>query len=650
MSDQNQDIRAIQKQVISNMEKAFMIDFANGENIDEFVRLVKEARKLAESIDYQYGKARAMIGEGIMYYMQNNMLGSISGMKMAIDIFEKEGDFKHQAITMTFMGLGYWGVGDFSKAFDSSLKALQIFEQIVNEPDEMTFTLYMLGSHYLDLKDYENAEKHFQRAINLKVLPEQRSFMYERRLARNLIGLSNVMNTRQEYDKALEMLSQALDLQELNKDTNGISRTYNDMAKTYQLLNNTPQALEFFGKSLELRRSNYDKQALLTTLLDLSELYIEQKNYETASNYLEEAKEMAEKIGAKHKLSRTHQLLSNFYKLQGNFEKSLAHFETFYQLKEQVQGTDTNLKIRQLQTRFEIENKEKEAEIYRLRNVELKKLNEEIETKNKNILDSINYAQRIQQAILPLPEQMSRSLPEHFVFFKPRDIVSGDFYFFAEIPDKLALAAVDCTGHGVPGAFMSMIGNEILNETISMHDLWETDKILDELNKGIQKALKQQENANRDGMDMSLVVLERNPEKGNFKKISFSGAKNPMLLIQNGILEIWEADRSSIGRGIGKKEPFFTKKERNLEENLNQEIVFYLFSDGYQDQFGGAEKRKFMSKRFREMLFEISYMPMSAQKEALTLHLQNWTEMGKEKQVDDILVIGVRLKPNSSNL
>lgn len=304
-----------------------------------------------------------------------------------------------------------------------------------------------------------------------------------------------------------------------------------------------------------------------------------------------------------------------------------------------------------LGTRFNILKKEKElAQAENLKLVKeqniilerkVKERTQEVQAKETKIRrlyeglsDSIRYAQRIQKAILPTEEKFEKILPHSFVFFKPRDVVSGDFYFLEEVDNKIVLAAIDCTGHGVPGAFMSLIGNDILAEIIINQKTTEANKVLEKLHKGIRSLLRQEETKNQDGMDMTLVVIDK---ENNI--LEFAGAKNPLIYIQNNELKVIKGDKMPIGGEQREMERIFTKHEISLEK----ETHFYLFSDGIQDQFGGEKNKKFTPKRLRNLLQENHQKPFEKQKEILDQTIENWQKQGNEKQIDDMLLLGVRL-------
>jgi len=266
--------------------------------------------------------------------------------------------------------------------------------------------------------------------------------------------------------------------------------------------------------------------------------------------------------------------------------------------------------------------------------VELENQKEIIEKKNHDITSSINYAKRIQTAMLPDLARVKKALPESFVFFQPRDIVSGDFYWFSQVSEKKCIiAACDCTGHGVPGAFMSLIGNDVLNETVNARDIHEPDKILHSLHMGVVNALNQRATDNRDGMDMTLCVIDKEN-----KQVHFAGAKNEVVYIQNEEVMQLKGDKMPIGGERLDVERFFHKQT----VDIIAPTTFYMFSDGFQDQFGGDRGRKYMKKRFREFLVEIHNQPFEEQEQILKLEFQSWLA-GEYSQIDDVLVIGFKV-------
>jgi ligand-binding sensor domain-containing protein/serine phosphatase RsbU (regulator of sigma subunit) len=269
---------------------------------------------------------------------------------------------------------------------------------------------------------------------------------------------------------------------------------------------------------------------------------------------------------------------------------------------------------------------------------ELKDSSSMLEQKSAAITDSIRYAKRIQLATLPYMDLIKRNLPQSFVLYKPKDIVSGDFYAFAKKENKILIAAADCTGHGVPGAFMSMIGSNLYNQIIIEKNIVQPAMILDQLNIGIEQALKQDETDNHDGMDMAIISLDF--EK---KKFEYSGANRPLWIIRKGYealneepLIIVKPDKNPIG-GFKETE---RKNYTNNEFEFNPGDTVYIFTDGFADQFGGPDGKKLLSKRFREFLLTISHFSMVDQERELDNFFEKWK--GNLEQVDDILVIGIK--------
>lgn len=260
--------------------------------------------------------------------------------------------------------------------------------------------------------------------------------------------------------------------------------------------------------------------------------------------------------------------------------------------------------------------------------IELQKT--EIERANQKVTSSINYAQRIQQAILPEQKAFSTALPESFVFFRPKDIVSGDFYWLEENQDKIFVAAVDCTGHGIPGAFMSLIGNEILTEIVTLQHIESPDLILKMLHEKIRRSLRQAESDNRDGMDIAICVLDKHT-----KSVAYAGAMNPLVYITNGEVQVIRGDKNAAGGIQREAERFFTKHEIDKKD---EPTTFYIFSDGYQDQFGGG--RKYGLPRMKELFARIYTLDMQEQKVIIENEWLMWK--GDENPIDDVLVIGFR--------
>jgi len=307
------------------------------------------------------------------------------------------------------------------------------------------------------------------------------------------------------------------------------------------------------------------------------------------------------------------------------------------QLSEKNQEIErANVSLKEKQEEINVQNEElqqSQEEVVAQRDA-LEEANRKLEKTNKDLKDSITYASRIQEAVLPSVATFKNNLPDSFVLYKPRDIVSGDFYWIEKAENKIVLVVADCTGHGVPGAFMSMLGNAGISEIVFQKHITEPDNILKELHLYTRQHLKQDENQGRDGMDVAIVTIDQ--EK---KILTYAGAKNPIVYVQHNELQIIKGDKMPIGGEQREINRVFTKHTISIDTPT----TFYLFSDGYQDQFGGYENKKFSSAKMRDLLFQVHHEDMRQQKLILQHTIEKWIGEGLESQLDDILVVGVRL-------
>ncbi|MDA3894235.1 MAG: SpoIIE family protein phosphatase [Salinivirgaceae bacterium] len=321
--------------------------------------------------------------------------------------------------------------------------------------------------------------------------------------------------------------------------------------------------------------------------------------------------------------------------LSKQFNRMIEELESYYnELEQKVEERTREIQQQKEEISAQRDAIQDQRNLLSDKNDSLESANGEIQAQKKHIMDSIVYAQRIQNAILPSDELITKLIPNNFVYYKPKDIVSGDFYWVEKIPGKSIIAAVDCTGHGVPGAFMSIIGTNQLDYAVRTVKAKHASEILDALSEGVENSLNQ-ENATtsiRDGMDISLCIID-------YKNmvLEFAGAYNPLYLVRNGEFLIYKADKHA----IGSHSSYPDRKYTNHTIELQKDDIIYIFSDGYPDQFGGPKGRKFMYKQFREYLLEISDQSLDEQKALLENKNVEWR--GQETQVDDIIIIGIKI-------
>lgn len=314
----------------------------------------------------------------------------------------------------------------------------------------------------------------------------------------------------------------------------------------------------------------------------------------------------------------------------------LLIFGIFKYRERQLINEKRKLEIRVLERTREIQDQKVQIEAQRdeisAQKSYVEDQRDQIALINKEMTDSIHYAKRIQQAVLPGRITLRKTLPEHFIMFKPRDIVSGDYYWVDKREGKLIVCGADCTGHGVPGAFMSLLGLTFLNEIVNHEGVMKASEILNRLRDNIIRAMshKDEDEQGKDGMDVSLVIIDQEKDL-----MEFSGAYNPLVLVRNGELIEYKGDKMPVGKHIG-DELAFTNHRIELEEG----DMIYLFSDGFPDQFGGEKGGKYKARPFRGLLQRISSEHVNSQIGLLEEEFEKWK--GKEEQVDDVLVMGIR--------
>ncbi|MBN4051177.1 tetratricopeptide repeat protein [bacterium AH-315-M05] len=575
-------------------------------------------------------------------------------------------------------GASFYMKGDYPKALEYYYKSLKIAEEIEDEKTKARVYNNM-GMIYDEQDKHPKALEYYHKSLKIKEELGDKMAM-----ASTYINIGGVYYQQGDYLKALEYYHQSLKITEKLGDKNKMAYTYNNIGLIYWKQGDYPKALDYYYQSLKITEDLGNKAGLTTIYNNIGKLYTLTGEYVKALENLSIGLNIAKEIGALLREKETYESLTELYEKQKNYQKAYEYHQLYSEIKDSLFNEESSKQIAEMQEKYESEKREKEIEllnkekelqttelnrqkiiiwsgagglllvialaffIYRgdrqkqKANVLLAAQKQVIETKNKDITDSIRYAERIQAAILPTDEQIKELLPDSFVLFKPKDIVSGDFYWVAALDSQesppaggrgVLIAACDCTGHGVPGAFMSMMINSLLNEVVNDLGITKPNEILYEVRKGIINSLKQKGESGdqKDGMDAALCSIDFEN-----MKLEYAGANNPLYLIRKGELQQIRADKQPVGFHMGEQTPF-----TNHEIQLKKGDTIYIFSDGYQDQFGGSRGKKYMSKRFRQLFIDVQTMNMDEQKEHLDKTIEEWK--GDREQVDDILVIGVRV-------
>ncbi|MBN1969845.1 MAG: tetratricopeptide repeat protein [Candidatus Delongbacteria bacterium] len=548
--------------------------------------------------------------------------------------------------------------------------------KMLKSSDEVPNVLMKMGAVYIYDEQYDAA---------LKLFVEAES---KYKISSNLHGLANTYNnigsvysSMERYEEALEYFNKSLAIEQDSKNYTGEAISLNNIGVTLKNLGKFDEAKDYLFQAASISDAIDDVKSLSSTLLRIAEIFSIENDLESAESVLVDASSISSDLNDNIlKLDVNYQLYK-LYEITGEYYKALFHYKSYNSLKDSLFGENQSKNLKNLRILYETEKKDKQIAVldkekeiaiidgekqkvyrnyilsalvfiiiiafliynrYSIKNRAHKELsiaheklveaNREIVEKNESIMSSIRYAERIQSAILPLIERMQSKYFETSILFMPKDIVSGDFYWHSLSGEYCFIAAVDCTGHGVPGAFMSMIGNTLLNKIVNERMIYDTAEILEELNREVKQALKQDnsENSTRDGMDVSLVRINMNNNE-----ISFTGAKRPLYIVDvDGEFEEVKGDRKSIG-GIEKREKSFSiTTKKPIDGDL-----FVLTSDGYSGQ-QNVDGKKIGSVYLKELLAKNHNMSVTELNKLLLSELKS--HKLEAEQNDDITVICIK--------
>jgi serine phosphatase RsbU (regulator of sigma subunit) len=576
--------------------------------------------------------------------------------------------------------------------YDTGLEALLKYRDISRRIKNKKWEANALEKIIILFKDMDDDQRAHEYVDELKDLVNTMDRSIAKANTYNALGNFYAFiesKTDNNVDSSLYFHRKALSIRQKENDSTGLSYSYNNIGRIYVNQKNYDKALEFFLKSLSIKEKLNNIKGMAGTNINIGNLYYLTEQYEKGIPYLLKGIELSEKAGSKRFTLGGYRILYRLQKALNNFGESLDAMENVRRIESEIQNKKQIELAKELERKYNANKLQQEAKInaLELENSKVtlsrqksiiwflsigvltfivlvvlvfinyrqkKKINHQLEEnnillqqqknkterqnillarKNKEITDSINYAKRIQEAILPSRYTIAENINNGFILFKPKDVVSGDFYWMEEKNSRLFLAAADCTGHGVPGAMVSVICSNALSKALLEEDIEKPGKLLDRTREIVIEQFQKSSDHVKDGMDISLAVIDKRNNQ-----VEWSGANNPLWIIrssENDKIEEVKADKQPVGV-YEKTKPFTTH-----QITISEKDKLYMFSDGFVDQFGGEKNKKFKPAQLRRLLLEIQELSMKEQKSALKDAFEAWR--GNNEQVDDVCIIGYEI-------
>ncbi len=617
------------------------IYFDHGD-IDKALEYYQKSLKVREEINFKEGIGESLNNIGFIYQSLGNISQALDYFHKAIKIFEDTGDKKNTAYLLNNIAFLYQGQGDTAKALSNYIKCIGILEKLEDK----------------------------------------------RAMAGSYNNMALIYQNQGDIAKALEYSKKGLAIREEIGDKKGMAASLTAIGAIYEIIDDKragtyDTALNYFLQAFEIRKLQGEKGGIARSNNNLGDVYLKRKEYAKALEYGQNAFRLSKELGFPNQLSNAAKLLYKIYKIQNKPAQALEMHELFIHMRDSTNNEETRKSSVKKQFQYEydrkvtadsvrtveekkviaIKLKQEKTQRYALysglllvlifaffmfnrfritqkQKIVIEQQKNIVEEKQKEVLDSINYAKRLQDAILPAELLWRENFANVFVFYKPKDIVAGDFYWLEKINDKVLFAVADCTGHGVPGALVSVVCSNALNRTVLEFGITDPGKILDKARELVIATFEKSGEHVKDGMDISLCCLDLTT-----KELLWAGANNPLWYVSNAfspesrsldestVINEIKADKQPIGKYALQK-PFTTHKVQ-----LKEGDIIYLFTDGIADQFGGPKGKKFKYKKLKEtLLSNISYQ-MNDQHNALQMAFADWK--GDLEQIDDVCVIGV---------
>lgn len=631
-----------------------------------------QAIKLAFELDWESGKFSTTMQKGLVYYNMSRHDSSIFYFEKALILAEARGKPSELAAIYSNLGNAYGDIGQNKKCLECYLKGDQ-YTLLSNQPFKSVYMKVNIGTIYSVMDQHDSALVFYEEALaTLLALDstDEKLYIVYGNLGATYIEMGDTV-------KAEEAFRRSHYFSVKYNNTRALASSYDHLAIIEFAKGNTDTALAYFRKSLAYSYAINAGQSISEVCYHLGNTFNELGMYDSALYYLKGGVRVAEDIQDIYTMDNYYEEISRTYELTGKLDSALFYYKKYQATHDTLFGMNKSSIVNEMRVEIENERQQKENEILKeqgekkdlilyasivlgvlvlllglvafnrylvkkrsaqlleKQNEEIQEQKEIIEEKNKDITDSIVYSKRIQNAILPSDDKMRELFPQSWCCFMPKDIVSGDFFWFEQEGDYKLFGVIDCTGHGVPGALLSVVGHSILGKALSDHKLVTPDKILAFLDEEIHRTLRhrdeEEQNAVQDGMDVALCCYHEKSQT-----IYYSGAFNPMYIIRNGAIIEFKADKLMIGAGESRYRPY---QLHSVKIEKGDEVI--LFSDGYADQFGGPFGKKMKYKPFKELLVSVSGKSMPEQSEIIQKSFEEWKK--SFEQVDDVCVVAVKL-------
>ncbi|HSH50538.1 MAG TPA: tetratricopeptide repeat protein [Bacteroidales bacterium] len=662
---------------------------------NDFSEAIKHFEKSLElSITYGFaeGEAAALNRMGNTYQLMGQYEKALKLYQQALAINKEIENKQEIARSLTNLGSIYRLFGNYELAINQHLESLNIYEGLQNN-EGIAWSALNIARLFKMMKNYDKSIEYINQSLEIYQKIEKDN-QVPVGVTLCLKEFGDVYYEMGDFDQAVEYSNRVLEMNKKSGNQLGVANSLSTLGKIYFDAGDFTKSTFFLKRAKVLKDSLNDHTETASILRYLGKINLLDGNVSQAREDLMKSLKFALNQNLKEDVKETYLALSGLYENRDDHAKALEYYKLFTELKDSLNNQKINelelqYEFDKMQRQIEFEQKQKEAEqqarlqkqkiytwvfvvgfiflfvfsgfIYKSykrkkkTNIILTQQKNEIETQkdeieaqrdfvtkqrdqiahqNEIITDSIEYAKRIQSALLPQENYLEKMLPQHFVFMKPKNIVSGDFFWVTEKQNKIIIAVADCTGHGVPGAFMSMLGVAYLNEIVNNSSKTMPNLILNRLRNFIIRSLHQEYgySGSKDGMDMALISIDKKTQK-----MEYAGAYNPVFIFRNGELHEIKGDKMPIGIHAVKVNKEFT----NHQFKLQNDDMIYLFSDGYVDQFGGKDGMKLKMRPFKELLANISKKTMEKQHKTLENYMEKW--QGDYSQLDDMIVMGIKV-------